>query len=135
MSINFRRDSTPIYLRKRYLIVFLSFLGYVNLYTMRVDLSVAIVALTENRTVTHADGSISYEQYFDWDSKERGIALGAFFYGYITTQFLGGYIASKFSGRMVSFIGLNLSKLQELLKLSPHLNDYFYKMSNNIHLL
>lgn len=53
---------------------------------MRVDLSVAIVALTENRTVTFENGSVYYEQFFDWNSKERGIALSAFFYGYITTQ-------------------------------------------------
>jgi MFS transporter, ACS family, solute carrier family 17 (sodium-dependent inorganic phosphate cotransporter), other len=95
-------DSTPLWLRKRYLVVFLAFLGYVNLYTMRVDLSVAIVALTENRTVYSSDGSVTYEQHFDWNSKERGVALGAFFYGYITTQFIGGYVASKFSGRLVS---------------------------------
>jgi ACS family sodium-dependent inorganic phosphate cotransporter len=96
-------DVTPFYLRKRYLIVLLAFFGYVNLYTLRVDLSVAIVALTENRTILNEDGSESYEQYFSWNSKERGIALGAFFYGYICTQFIGGYVASKFSGRLVKF--------------------------------
>jgi ACS family sodium-dependent inorganic phosphate cotransporter len=69
----------------------MAFLGYVNLYTMRVDLSVAIVALTENRSVTYENGSVGFEQYFNWDSKERGIALSAFFYGYITTQVVLDY--------------------------------------------
>lgn len=82
--------------------VFLAFLGLINLYSMRVDLSVAIVAMTENRTVTDVDGNISYEQYFDWDAREKGFALAAFFYGYITTMFIGGYIANRFGGRLVS---------------------------------
>lgn len=56
-------------------------MGYVNLYTMRVDLSMAIVAITENRTVDHEDGNVTYEQDFSWNSREKGFALGAFFYG------------------------------------------------------
>lgn len=90
-----------MYLKKRYLVVFLVFLGFVNLYTMRVNLSVAIVAMTMNRTVEQADGTEILERYFDWSSRERGFALGAFFYGYITTQFIGGLIASKFGGSLV----------------------------------
>lgn len=91
-----------MYLKKRYLIVLLAFLGFVNLYTMRVNLSVAIVAMTENRTVEHDDGTKTVERYFEWDSRERGFILSAFFYGYITTQFIGGFIASKFGGSLVS---------------------------------
>ncbi len=30
---------------------------------------------------------------FDWNSKERGVVLSAFFYGYITTQLMGGFMA------------------------------------------
>ena len=30
---------------------------------------------------------------FDWNSKEQGVVLGAFFYGFITTQILGGIVA------------------------------------------
>lgn len=95
-------DKIPRFLKKRYLVVFLAFLGFVNLYTMRVNLSIAIVAMTENRTIEHPDGSTTVEQYFDWSTKERGFALAAFFYGYITTQFVGGYVAAKFGGSLVS---------------------------------
>lgn len=95
-------DKLPVYLRKRYWVVFLAFFGFVNLYTMRVNLSVAIVAMTENRTILHPDGSQTVERDFDWSSKERGFALSSFFYGYITTMFIGGYIASKFGGKRVS---------------------------------
>lgn len=68
---------------------------------MRVNMSVAIVALTENRTIIGENGTISYEQHFDWSSQQKGFALGAFFYGYITTQFVGGVLATKFGGQRV----------------------------------
>ncbi|KAL7051888.1 hypothetical protein ACKWTF_004681 [Chironomus riparius] len=99
-------DPTPLYLRKRYLIFLLGFFGYLNLYTMRVDFTIAIIKLTENRTVSNDDGSYTYEQHFNWSTEEKGIALSTFFYGYIGTQIIGGYIASKFSGRLVFGTGI-----------------------------
>ena len=68
---------------------------------MRVDFTIAIIKLTENRTVNNDDGSFTYEQHFNWSTEEKGIALSTFFYGYLGTQIIGGYIASKFSGRLV----------------------------------
>jgi len=39
---------------------------------------------------------------FEWNSKERGLILSSFFYGYITTQILGGILAPIVgSGRLV----------------------------------
>lgn len=81
----------------------MAFFGFFNVYSLRVNLSVAIVAMTENRTVTDADGNVSYEQDFPWDSKQKGLILSSFFYGYIMTQFLGGYIGTKVGGNIVSF--------------------------------
>lgn len=69
------QDVPSIFRRKRYLVIFLSFLGFVNLYTLRINLSVAIVAMTNNAS--------DYEdaKTFDWDSKQQGFALSSFFYG------------------------------------------------------
>lgn len=67
----------------------MGFFGFFNVYALRVNLSVAIVAMTENRTVTYTNETgtyTTYEQYFDWDSKIKGIILSSFFYGYITTE-------------------------------------------------
>jgi MFS transporter, ACS family, solute carrier family 17 (sodium-dependent inorganic phosphate cotransporter), other len=69
---------------------------------MRVCLSVAIVDMTKNRTVVQPDGSLTNEPFFDWNSKQRGFALAAFFYGYICTQFIGGLISTKYGGTLVS---------------------------------
>ena len=69
---------------------------------MRVCLSVAIVDMTKNRTIDHPDGTQTNEPIFDWDTKQRGFALAAFFYGYICTQFIGGIFSSKYGGSLVS---------------------------------
>lgn len=99
---NFRNvDPTPFWKRRRYFVVLMAFLGLFNVYALRVNLSVAIVAMTENRTVQHADGTVTYEQYFDWDSKQKGYILSSFFYGYLMTQVIGGVIAAKIGGNLV----------------------------------
>lgn len=79
-------DPTPFWRRRRYFVVMMAFFGLFNVYALRVNLSVAIVAMTENRTVEHSDGTVTYEQYFDWNSKEKGYILSSFFYGYLMTQ-------------------------------------------------
>lgn len=69
------------------------------------NLSIAIVAMTENRTILHANGTIEHVsrptlknlfpnfklidifmlqfqfQDFPWSSKEQGLLLSSFFYG------------------------------------------------------
>lgn len=79
----------------------MAFFGLFNVYALRVNLSVAIVAMTENRTVTLPNGEEGYEQYFAWSSTEKGYALSSFFYGYLLTQVLGGVIAAKIGGNLV----------------------------------
>lgn len=76
----------------------MAFLGFFNVYSLRVNLSVAIVAMTEK--VEDADGNITQE--FPWDNKDKGLVLSSFFYGYIMTQFIGGYIGGKIGGNLVS---------------------------------
>ena len=82
--------------------VLLAFLGFFNVYSLRVNLSVAIVAMTENRTVIDENGIETWEQDFPWDSKQKGLILSSFFYGYIMTQFLGGFVGAKIGGNIVS---------------------------------
>lgn len=93
----------------------MAFFGFFNVYALRVNLSVAIVAMTENRTVEHSDGSVTYEQYFAYSSLEKGLVLSSFFYGYITTQFVGGYVSSKIGGNLVFGVGIGMTALLTLL--------------------
>ena len=42
---------------KRYLVALLSFFGFLNVYSLRVNLSVALVAMVSNRTKLHENGT------------------------------------------------------------------------------
>jgi hypothetical protein len=63
---------------RRYTVAILAFLGFSNIYSLRVNLSVAIVSMTKR------------SEFDSWDSRTRGLILSAFFYGYILTQIPGG---------------------------------------------
>ena len=43
---------------------------------------------------------------FNWDMKIQGLVLGAFFYGYTTTQILGGTLAQKIGGKILMCFGV-----------------------------
>ncbi|KFB49315.1 AGAP006595-PA-like protein [Anopheles sinensis] len=101
--------------RRRYVLVFLAFFGFFNVYSLRVNLSVAIVAMTENRTIEHPNGTVSYEQEFDWDSSTKGYILSSFFYGYIFTQLAGGYISNALGGNYVFGVGVGTTAALTLL--------------------
>ncbi|RUS84902.1 hypothetical protein EGW08_007312, partial [Elysia chlorotica] len=86
-----RGDGTPWYvLPKRYIIAIMAFLGFANIYALRVNLSVALVAMTTNRSVV-INGTLHTiaGPEFDWSSHLKGQILASFFYGYIFTQLPG----------------------------------------------
>jgi len=92
----------------RLVLTFMGFLGSINMYCLRVNLSVALVAMVNHTQqaplnysedkfddICESNGSIVATQLgkegmeggdFDWDSYTQGVILAAFFYGYITTQ-------------------------------------------------
>ena len=45
-------------------------------------------------------------EVFNWDTKTQGLILGAFYYGYITTQIVGGIIAQKIGGKLPLLLGV-----------------------------
>uniref|UniRef100_A0A1I8Q9J5 Sialin n=2 Tax=Stomoxys calcitrans TaxID=35570 RepID=A0A1I8Q9J5_STOCA len=100
--------------KRRYIVVLLAFFGFFNVYSLRVNLSVAIVAMTENRTVIDENGQESWEQDFPWDSKQKGLILSSFFYGYILTQFIGGFVGAKIGGNIVFGIGIGATAILTL---------------------
>ncbi|CAO1314915.1 unnamed protein product [Diamesa tonsa] len=108
-------ETMPFWRKRRYLVVLMAFFGFFNVYALRVNLSVAIVAMTENRTILHENGTTSYDQYFDWDSKQKGFVLSSFFYGYILTQFAGGYYSSRMGGNLIFGVGIGMTALLTLI--------------------
>ncbi|KAK3788190.1 hypothetical protein RRG08_020896 [Elysia crispata] len=104
-------------LAARHVLAFLAFLGFFNVYCLRVNLSVALVAMVNstddetNSTTECPDPNInstssSKSAEFDWDGKTQGIVLGSFFYGYITTQIPGGWLASRIGGKNLFGFGV-----------------------------
>jgi MFS transporter, ACS family, solute carrier family 17 (sodium-dependent inorganic phosphate cotransporter), other len=108
-------DSTPFFKRRRYLVVVMAFFGFFNAFALRINLSVAIVAMTDNKTIKHDDGSLTYEQEFDWSSKQKGVVLSSFFYGYLVTQLYGGIIAKKIGGHLPFAVGIGATAVLNLL--------------------
>ncbi|KAG8251340.1 hypothetical protein J6590_081977 [Homalodisca vitripennis] len=103
---------------KRYLIAFLAFFGFANIYALRVNLSVAIVAMTSNFTVIGHNGEeIIVPPEFDWDRELQGKILSSFFYGYILTQVAGGWLACQYGG--VRLFGMGVLTTAALTLLTP----------------
>ncbi|XP_058461958.1 sialin-like isoform X2 [Malaya genurostris] len=101
--------------RRRYVVVFMTFLGFFNVYSLRVNLSVAIVAMTELRRFELENGTFEFEREFDWSSSVQGYVLSSFFYGYVFTQVLGGYMSNKFGGTNVFGVGIGVTAFLTLL--------------------
>ncbi|MBI3302648.1 MAG: ACS family MFS transporter [Deltaproteobacteria bacterium] len=79
------------YWPRRFILVGLCFLSTFVCYIDRVNMSVAIIPMAEE---------------FKWDQTTRGIVLSSFFYGYLTTQVLGGWLADRYGGKVVLGFGV-----------------------------
>jgi len=72
-----------------YTLAALLWLAIFALYSMRANLSIAL----------HGDRGMATD--FGWGDRDKGVLLSAFFWGYITSQLPGGWLATKFGGKRV----------------------------------
>lgn len=74
-----------------------------------------VVLLTTNadkETMTqHVEKFQEQQGEFFWNEKEQGVILGSFFWGYVCTQALGGWISQKIGGKWPFGIGLLITGL------------------------
>lgn len=112
-----------MYIPKRYILVFLAHCGFFIVYALRVNLSVALVAMVNStyanggkghNTSTH-HGNGTKEGEFNWDQKQQGVILSSFFYGYLFTNIPGGWLASKYGGKWVLGVGILWTSILTLL--------------------
>ncbi|XP_076245083.1 major facilitator superfamily transporter 9 isoform X1 [Calliopsis andreniformis] len=99
-------SSWKFWKKRRYVVGVLAFLGFFTSYILRVNLSVAIVAMTAKIEKVDANGDPYFQREFDWDSRTQGIVLSSFFYGYISTQLLGGWLGARIGGKRVFGLGI-----------------------------
>ncbi|XP_049873381.1 sialin isoform X2 [Pectinophora gossypiella] len=124
-----RVEETTGWIKSRTVLGIMGFLGFANVYAMRVNLSVAIVAMINQTTtpmsndtsdvcpvVTPANSTVPEKPgEFDWTAEQQSIILGSFFYGYVLTQIPGGRIAELFGGKLVYGVGVLLTALFTIL--------------------
>lgn len=123
----------------RYVLIFLGFLGLANVYGMRVNLNVALVAMVNHTAVqettkpsncplpgSHLHGGTSktpanathpsdHDGPFVWDPVTQGVILGAFYYGYIVTPIPGGRLAERCGAKWLFGLGTLFTGLLSLL--------------------
>ncbi|KAB7500656.1 Sialin, partial [Armadillidium nasatum] len=93
----------------------MSFWAFACMFSQRVNLSVAIVAMVKKHikdqkeasqicfTSEYYKGNASFsEGNFDWGEKIQGHILGSFFYGYAITNVIGGPASHYFGARLVA---------------------------------
>ncbi|XP_052253573.1 uncharacterized transporter slc-17.2-like isoform X2 [Dreissena polymorpha] len=141
-------DEVPWWTSRRLLLSFICFIGFFFLYSMRVNLSTAIVCMNKDTEAHHGTGnvtgnvtgnsSVNYSTglenvtvlvstttavdpnnecvlakstgnlvaEFSWDKQQKGLILGAFFWGYTVMQIPSGYLSDRFGPRMMISLGM-----------------------------
>lgn len=88
--------------QRRYILAILVFFGYLNIYSLRVNLSIGIVVMTQDRYVLLPNGTEqNIGPEFTWNNEIQGYLLSSFFYGYLMTQILGGFLSKRFGGKLI----------------------------------
>lgn len=73
--------------------------------------------MTAKSSTISENGTIVEDAEFDWDSQLQGYVLSSFYYGYIATQILGGYLSAKFGGKII--FGISIATTSTLTLLTP----------------
>lgn len=72
--------------------------------------------MTEEKVIgQYPNGTDMMGKEFDWNQSQKGLVLSSFFYGYITTQFIGGFVASKIGGTLIFGAGIGMTAILTLL--------------------
>ncbi|EYB80952.1 hypothetical protein Y032_0396g676 [Ancylostoma ceylanicum] len=120
----------PLVPSTRLALALVGFLGCLVTYSLRTNMSFAIVCMVvENNTAGVEGGAVSkygvefavsdersnkISGEFEWSKTVQGQILGAFFWGYLGSQILGGYLASRFGGKLIVLITIFVSSLLTL---------------------
>nr|XP_027212357.1 sialin-like [Penaeus vannamei] len=112
--------STLQWLPARLALAAMAWLGFINLYMVRINLSVIIVAMV-SRNACQQESSLpllfnntqgletddrlqlteNEEGEMNWDETIQGFVMGSFFYGYAVSQIIGGRVSELYGTKWV----------------------------------
>ncbi|CAB3221216.1 unnamed protein product [Arctia plantaginis] len=96
----------PTGLGVRHAQVALLFFGMLFAYSMRVNMSVAIVDMTNSQ---------NNNTHFDWQHSVQAIILSSFFWGYVVLQVPAGELATRFGGKVLFIISVSVNSLLSIV--------------------
>ncbi|XP_066276383.1 vesicular glutamate transporter 1-like isoform X1 [Branchiostoma lanceolatum] len=85
------------FMPKRYIVAVLACIGFMIQYGIRTNLGIAVVDMVNNHTL----GDLQVPAPFHWSQLTVGIIHGSFFWGFLLTKVLGGYLAVRFPANRV----------------------------------
>ncbi|MFH4980167.1 hypothetical protein AB6A40_006876 [Gnathostoma spinigerum] len=108
---------------QRLTLAIVGFFGCLITFALRTDLSFAIVCMVNETAINVASGTSGHkhsmcltdnqtekikEQHpkknggnLPWTKQDQGYVLSSYFWGYVSSQILSGYLAGKFGGRLI----------------------------------
>ncbi|CAH1773654.1 unnamed protein product [Owenia fusiformis] len=119
---------------------YIAFFGFFFVYGLRVNMSMSIVCMvkqtreTSNQTLANLTSEINqthddddpcvrglggkkagYAGEFEWPKELQGWVLSSFYYGYISTQILGGWLSDSLGPKKVFGVAMFVNMLSTLL--------------------
>nr|CAD7200057.1 unnamed protein product [Timema douglasi] len=129
-------NDTTDFVKVRFVFLILGMLGIAILFIVRVNLSVAIVAMVNNtalneleiltmetdagtdyvdldvcQRVENISGLAVEDGEFTWSEETQGFILSGYFYGYAVGQLPGGILAERYGGKLMFGLGTFISAL------------------------
>ncbi|XP_068633394.1 putative inorganic phosphate cotransporter isoform X2 [Battus philenor] len=98
-------NAPPKGLGVRHLQAVLLFFAMLLLYSMRVNISMAIVDMTD----------VTKEDHFEWSYSVQSTVLSSFFWGYVLLMLPSGELAKRFGGKVLIIISVSVNSLISLL--------------------
>ncbi|XP_067634387.1 putative inorganic phosphate cotransporter isoform X2 [Eurosta solidaginis] len=99
----------PPTIGRRHVQCFIMCFGFSAAFAMRVNLSVAVVAMMDRKSANP-----NFPEY-NWSEAIKARILSSFFWGYICTQIPGGLLARRFGGKIMLLASMTISSIMALL--------------------
>nr|XP_039260375.1 sialin-like isoform X2 [Styela clava] len=116
------------YIKARHVLLMMSCIAKFNLFSLRNNLSIAIVAMVNHTEKTTKINSSDFcpdrgsseipkneNGVFDWDIWQETLLLGSYYYVYPFSNIVGGYLAKRFGVKLVSGMSMLFSSILTIL--------------------